>query len=57
VGGEVSFAGLGRSLIGGLTTGTVLTLFVVPVFYTLFDDARAWFLAFFSNVAAIYQRS
>ena len=57
MGAEVSFAGLGQSLIGGLTTGTFLTLFVVPVFYTLFDDIRAWFVAFSSNVAAIFQRA
>jgi|GEM_PF-4069234 len=27
------------TLIGGMTTATLLTLLVVPVFYTLFDDA------------------
>jgi len=57
IGGEVSFGGLGRALIGGLTTGTVLTLFIVPLTYTIFDDVRTWFLEFFSNVAAIFHRA
>lgn len=57
IGGEVSFGGLGRALIGGLTTGTVLTLFIVPVTYTVFDDIRNWFLEFFSNIAALFQRA
>jgi HAE1 family hydrophobic/amphiphilic exporter-1 len=32
-------APMGRAVIGGLITSTILTLFVVPVVYTLFDDA------------------
>lgn len=36
----LSYSSFGLTLIGGLTTATVLTLLVVPVFYTLFDDAR-----------------
>ncbi|HEX5581668.1 MAG TPA: efflux RND transporter permease subunit, partial [Gemmatimonadaceae bacterium] len=35
-------APMGRAVIGGLITSTVLTLFVVPVVYTLFDDAVLW---------------
>jgi len=35
-------APMGRAVIGGLITSTILTLFVVPVVYTLFDDAVAW---------------
>ncbi len=41
-GGAATFAGLGRALIGGLMTGTVLTLFVVPVFFGLLDDCSRW---------------
>ena len=41
-GGAATFAGLGRALIGGLTAGTILTLFVVPLFYTLLDDIQNW---------------
>ncbi len=33
---------MGRAVIGGLITSTVLTLLVVPVVYTLFDDFAAW---------------
>jgi len=49
-GSRVTFQSLGRALIGGLTTGTLLTLFVVPLFYSLIDDARTWFLHFFANL-------
>jgi len=36
----LSYTSFGLTLIGGLTTATLLTLLVVPVFYTLIDDAR-----------------
>jgi HAE1 family hydrophobic/amphiphilic exporter-1 len=36
----LSYKSFGFTLIGGLTTATLLTLLVVPVLYTLFDDAR-----------------
>ena len=35
-----SYKSFGLTLIGGMTTATVLTLLVVPVFYSFFDDAR-----------------
>src|SRR5512140_73927 len=31
-----------RAVIGGLITSTFLTLLVVPVVYSLFDDFAAW---------------
>jgi HAE1 family hydrophobic/amphiphilic exporter-1 len=37
----LSYTSFGMTLIGGLTTATLLTLLVVPVFYTFFDDASA----------------
>jgi HAE1 family hydrophobic/amphiphilic exporter-1 len=37
----LSYKSFGLTLIGGMTTATLLTLLVVPVAYTLFDDARA----------------
>jgi len=40
----LSYKSFGLTLIGGLTTATLLTLLVVPVFYTLFDDLRTWFM-------------
>jgi HAE1 family hydrophobic/amphiphilic exporter-1 len=36
----VSYKSFGYTLIGGLTTATLFTLLVVPIFYTLFDDMR-----------------
>lgn len=47
--GEETFSGLGRALIGGLTSGTILTLFVVPLFYALIDDMRGWFSNFVAS--------
>jgi HAE1 family hydrophobic/amphiphilic exporter-1 len=34
-------APMARAVIGGLITSTVLTLFVVPVVYTILDDLTA----------------
>ena len=36
-------APMSRAVIGGLITSTILTLVVVPVAYTYFDDIGAWF--------------
>jgi HAE1 family hydrophobic/amphiphilic exporter-1 len=36
-------APMGRAVIGGLITSTLLTLFVVPVVYTLLDDFAGYF--------------
>ena len=52
-GARVSFIGLGRALIGGLAVGTVLTLFVVPLFYSLIDDLQAWTLRYLASLAGI----
>jgi HAE1 family hydrophobic/amphiphilic exporter-1 len=37
----LSYAPLGRVVLGGLAAGTVLTLFLVPFLYSLLDDVRA----------------
>jgi hydrophobic/amphiphilic exporter-1 (mainly G- bacteria), HAE1 family len=37
----MSYVSFGYTLIGGLTTATLLTLLVVPVLYTLIEDGRA----------------
>jgi HAE1 family hydrophobic/amphiphilic exporter-1 len=37
----LSYTSFALTLIGGMSTATLLTLLVVPIFYTLFDDARA----------------
>ena len=39
----LSYTSFSLTLIGGMTTATLLTLTVVPVLYTLFDDAREAF--------------
>jgi HAE1 family hydrophobic/amphiphilic exporter-1 len=44
-GGEVR-AGMGRATFGGMFASTLLTLFVVPVAYTLLDDVQAWIKRF-----------
>ncbi|HSA54401.1 MAG TPA: efflux RND transporter permease subunit [Gemmatimonadaceae bacterium] len=36
-------APLGRAVIGGVITSTVLTLIVIPTFYEIFDQWRSWF--------------
>jgi len=40
----ISYKSFGLTLIGGMTTATVLTLLVVPVFYSIFDDLREMFM-------------
>jgi HAE1 family hydrophobic/amphiphilic exporter-1 len=41
----ISYTSFALTLIGGMTTATLLTLLVVPVFYTFFDDLRESFTA------------
>ena len=45
-GGRDALNGLGRTLVGGLSTGTLLTLLLVPLFYSLIDDLKDWLLTF-----------
>jgi multidrug efflux pump subunit AcrB len=43
ISGDTGFSGpMGASVIGGLIASTALSLFVVPVIYTIFDDAEHW---------------
>ena len=48
-------APLGRAVIGGLITSTVLTLLVVPVVYALFDDFAAWLHGRWAGANALEQ--
>ena len=48
----LSYKSFGLTLIGGLTTATLLTLLVIPVFYTFFDDARAAFSGILKQATA-----
>jgi len=43
--GAEARAPMARAVIGGLMTSTLLTLFVVPVMYTILDDAGSWAVA------------
>jgi HAE1 family hydrophobic/amphiphilic exporter-1 len=38
----IPYAPMGRAIIGGLLAATFLTLFIVPLAYTFFDDLSAW---------------
>ena len=40
-------APLGRAVIGGVITSTVLTLVVIPTFYEIMDEWREWVLGKF----------
>jgi HAE1 family hydrophobic/amphiphilic exporter-1 len=40
--GAEARAPMARAVVGGLITSTLLTLFVVPVVYTLLDDVVLW---------------
>jgi hydrophobic/amphiphilic exporter-1 (mainly G- bacteria), HAE1 family len=44
--GSENWAPLARAVIGGLTTSTVLTLFIIPIIYIIFerlgDKMKAW---------------
>lgn len=48
-----AITGLGRALIGGLTMGTILTLFVVPLFYTFVDDFQIWTKQFWRDLTGL----
>ncbi|NUO82849.1 efflux RND transporter permease subunit [candidate division KSB1 bacterium] len=38
----ISYAAMGRTTMGGMISATALTLLVVPLAYTYFDDLREW---------------
>ncbi len=44
------YAPLGITMIGGLLSSTILTLFVVPLFYTYLDDLRVFLRGFATNI-------
>jgi len=51
--GNDALNSLGRSLVGGLTSGTFLTLAVVPLVYSLIDDIQTWFRDYAANLAGL----
>ena len=38
--GGISYASMGRVVVGGMAAGTVLTLFFIPLLYLMLDDMR-----------------
>jgi HAE1 family hydrophobic/amphiphilic exporter-1 len=48
-------APMGRAVIGGLITSTVLTLLVVPVVYSIFDDFAGWLHRRWARANAVEQ--
>jgi HAE1 family hydrophobic/amphiphilic exporter-1 len=52
----IPYGPFGKTLVGGMTTSTILTLVVVPVSYTAFDDLRElvqrWFARVFRRAPA-----
>jgi len=48
----MNYNSFGLTLIGGMISGTLLTLLVVPVFYTLLDDAQ---LAIQNTLASVFR--
>jgi len=49
--GSESRAPMAHAIIGGVITSTLLTLIVVPVFYTYLDDMVSWLKGFFVKPA------
>lgn len=47
----LSYTSFGLTLVGGMTTATALTLLVVPIVYTVFDDLRRFAGALASRMA------
>lgn len=54
--GNPATISLGCALIGGLSAGTLLTLFIVPLFYTFVDDFQDWVMRYFATVAGLFRR-
>ena len=48
----IPYSPLGRAVIGGLVASTALTLFVVPLVYTVLDDGRSWLMRGIAAVAS-----
>jgi HAE1 family hydrophobic/amphiphilic exporter-1 len=50
-----AYAPLATVIIGGLTVGTLLALWVVPVLHTYTDDLAVWLRARVRRAAAAWQ--
>jgi len=56
-GGRDALNGLGRTLVGGLSAGTLLTLLLVPLFYSLIDDFKSWATMYGAGLGRICPRA
>jgi HAE1 family hydrophobic/amphiphilic exporter-1 len=54
--GEPATVSLGCAMIGGLITGTFLTLLVVPLMYSFIDDLQVWLGRFIAAIAGLRGR-
>ncbi len=52
-----ALASLGRAFVGGLSAGTLLTLLVVPLIYTLIDDLQQWSKNFLASLIKLHPTS
>ena len=52
---DLAFESLGRTMVGGLAVGTVITLLATPLLYTLLEDAQRWCLRFVSGIARLHR--
>lgn len=50
--GNMPSAPLGRVMMGGLLAATFLTLMIVPLFYTLLEDLRSFFVSVVSSATS-----
>ncbi|MEK7794646.1 MAG: efflux RND transporter permease subunit, partial [Candidatus Hydrogenedentota bacterium] len=55
--GGASIVSLGRAMIGGMITGTFLTLLITPLTYSFIDDVQVWVLRYLGNMSALMRRS
>lgn len=55
-GGAVAFVGLGRAMIGGMITGTLLTLVIVPLVYTMIDDFAQWTIDYINDLLSLRRK-
>ena len=42
---DLRYFPLARTIMGGLISSTVLTLLVLPIYYSLFDDLGEWVIS------------
>jgi HAE1 family hydrophobic/amphiphilic exporter-1 len=54
--GDDALNSIGRALVGGLTSGTLLTLLVVPLVYSIVDDGQLWLRHYAANLASVRGR-